>query len=79
MEKCSTKHLEEFLDLLVNWRFIFLLQEHIRIWLPVLYFAFEQDTPIKVTGLASSLKSDYENTLKNGGLTVDPLQLNAGE
>ena len=40
--------------------------------------AFEQDMPIKVTAenLASSLKSDYENTLRNGGLIIDPLLLN---
>lgn len=80
MEKCSTKHLKDFLDLSTGELKFYLFHTHSDLAARALV-AIEQDRPIKpaTENLASSLKSDNENTLKDGGLTVDPLQLNAGE
>ena len=87
MKKCSTKPLEDFLDLSMDELRFYLQQRalstsgtHSDLAARALV-AFEHDTPIKVTAenLASSLKCPIENTLRDGGLTVDPLQLNAGE
>ena len=87
MEKCSTKYLKDFLGLSTAELKFYLQQRalstsvtHSNLAARALV-AIEQDTPLKVTAehLFSSLKSDNENTLKDSGLTVDPLQLNAGE